>query len=246
MPDKPAMPLASRERPVADARELDVAKAIQQIETHLAANPEDGRGHEVVAPVYMRMGRYADAVRAFSVALRVLGPNAGRHTNLGEALVYQANGIVTAEARAAFEAAAGLDPKLVKVRFFLALAAQQDGDKAKAVMLLSALRDDLVDGDLKDEIGKQLAELGAMPEGGAAVAALPPPEQQQAIRSMVEGLAQRLATSGGTAEEWARLIRALIVLNERERAQAILTEARQKFAADPEALKRIDEAGRAP
>ncbi len=63
---------------------------------------------------------------------------------------------------------------------------------------------------------------------------------------MVEGLAQRLATSGGSAEEWARLIRALTVLKENDRAQTILAEARQRFAAEPEALKRIEEAGRAP
>ena len=65
-----------------------------------------------------------------------------------------------------------------------------------------------------------------------------------AIRSMVEGLAQRLAASGGSAEDWARLIRALTVLKEIDRAKLILAEARQKFAAEPEQLQRIEDAGK--
>jgi cytochrome c-type biogenesis protein CcmH len=60
----------------------------------------------------------------------------------------------------------------------------------------------------------------------------------------VEGLAQRLASSGGSAEEWARLIRALAVLNETDRAKLILGEARQKFAAQPDDLRRIEEAAK--
>ena len=75
----------------------------RQIETHLAKNPDDGRGHEVVAPVYMRLNRHADAVRAYSAVIRLLGPSAERHASLGEALVFQGGGIVTAEAKAAFE-----------------------------------------------------------------------------------------------------------------------------------------------
>jgi cytochrome c-type biogenesis protein CcmH len=245
VPDMPSFPLASRqpEKPAAP-QDVNVVAALQQIETHLAKNPDDGRGHEVVGPVYLRLGRHADAARAFAAALRLLGPTADRHANLGEALVFGGNGIVTAESRAAFEAASALDAGHIKSRFFLALAAQQEGDKTKAAALLSALRSDLPDGDLKLEIGKQLAELGALPKGGEVIAALPAEDQMAAIRSMVEGLAQRLASTGGSAEEWARLIRALTVLKETERARMILTEARQKFAAQPDDLRRIEDAGK--
>jgi cytochrome c-type biogenesis protein CcmH len=245
LPDMPSFPLASREpdKPLA-AQDVNVVAALQQIETHLAKNPDDGRGHEVVGPVYLRLGRHADAARAFAAALRLLGPTADRHANLGEALVFEGNGVVTAEARVAFEAAAALDAKHIKSRFFLALAAQQEGDKPKAVELLSALGNDLPDGDLKAEIGKQLAELGALPKGSGMIAALPAEDQAAAIRSMVEGLAQRLASTGGSAEEWARLIRALTVLKETDRARMILAEARQKFAAQPDDLRRIEDAGK--
>jgi len=246
-PEQPSMPLASRERPAPDLPQpTDVLAAVQQIETHLARNPDDGRGHEVVAPIYLRLGRHGDAVSAFSSALRLLGPTADRHANLGEAMLFQSDGIVTAAARSAFEDAAALDPRHAKARFFLALAAQQEGDAPKAARLLADLRGDLPDGDLKSEIDRQIARLGGAPAGGAAIAALPDQERQAAIRTMVEGLASRLAVGGGTADDWAKLIRALTVLKEADRAQAILAEARQKFAADPEGLKRIEAAGREP
>jgi cytochrome c-type biogenesis protein CcmH len=244
-PDMPGFALASRERaPPAANAQVDMASALQQIEAHLQKNPDDGRGHEVIAPVYLRMGRAQDAVRAYSAALRLLGPTAERHASLGEAMVFAAEGVVTADAKLSFAAALALDSGHVKSRFFTALSAEQDGDRPKAVSLLQALREDLPEGELKAEIGRQLAGLGAVPKGGEAITALPAGEQQQAIRTMVEGLAQRLATGGGPAADWARLIRALAVLGERDRAGAILAEARQKFAANPAELKEIEDAGR--
>ena len=52
---------------------MDLAAAIAKIEAHLAQHPDDGRGYEVLAPVYLRIGRANDAVRAASEALRLLG-----------------------------------------------------------------------------------------------------------------------------------------------------------------------------
>jgi len=64
-------------------------------------------------------------------------------------------------------------------------------------------------------------------------------DQQAQIRGMVEGLAARLASDGGSADEWARLVRALIVLGETDRARAIATEAESVFASQPDALALI-------
>jgi cytochrome c-type biogenesis protein CcmH len=244
-PDVPGFALASRAKPQpAASGQADVSGAIQQIEAHLQKNPEDGRGHEVIAPVYLRMGRAADAARSYAAALRILGPSAERHASLGEALVFQGEGVVTAEAKRAFAAALALDAGHVKARFFTALAAEQDGDRAQAAELLAGLQKDLPEGELKAEITRQLATLSGAPKGGEAIAGLPQDEQRQAIRSMVEGLAARLAASGGPAADWARLIRALTVLGERERAAAILAEARQTFATKPAELKAIEDAAK--
>lgn len=62
------------------------------------------------------------------------------------------------------------------------------------------------------------------------------------IQDMVDRLQQRLATQGGSPEEWARLIAALAMLDQRDQATAILTEARQRFGSAPDALAPIERA----
>lgn len=69
-----------------------------QVEAYLERNPQDGRGWEVLAPVYSLLGRFDDAVKARRNALRLLGVSSEREADLGEALVAAANGIVTAGA----------------------------------------------------------------------------------------------------------------------------------------------------
>ena len=59
------------------------------------------------------------------------------------------------------------------------------------------------------------------------------------IRGMVAQLSDRLATEGGSPEEWARLIGAYGVLEERGKAQEIYKEALQVFAEDEQALALI-------
>ena len=115
------------------AARQSVESLVARVEAHLAQNPEDGRGWEILAPVYMRLDRYSDAVTAWRNTLRLLGENAERDANLGEALTAEANGVVTAEAKADFVRAASLDQTLVSARFYLGLVAEQDGRKEEAV-----------------------------------------------------------------------------------------------------------------
>jgi cytochrome c-type biogenesis protein CcmH len=73
---------------------------------------------------------------------------------------------------------------------------------------------------------------------------LDPEERAAMIGGMVEGLSARLAASGGPAEDWARLIAALGVLGEHDRARAIWAEAQRLFADQPDGLARIEAAAR--
>ena len=66
-------------------------------------------------------------------------------------------------------------------------------------------------------------------------AAMTPQERMQMIEGMVSSLSDRLATEGGPATEWARLITALSVLGRQEDARAVLVDARATFADDPTA-----------
>ena len=65
-------------------------------------------------------------------------------------------------------------------------------------------------------------------------------EQQQMVRGMVERLATRLAQSGGSAEEWARLIRAYSVLHENDKAKETLVAARAALGSDAAAVANLD------
>jgi len=60
------------------------------------------------------------------------------------------------------------------------------------------------------------------------------------IASMVSGLASRLEAQGGTAEEWARLMRSYAVLGQRDKAAIAAKRAREALAQDDTALRTID------
>ncbi|WP_368072340.1 tetratricopeptide repeat protein, partial [Leisingera sp. JC1] len=81
---------------------------------------------------------------------------------------------------------------------------------------------------------------GPSAEDMAGASELTPEEQQEMIRGMVTRLSDRLATEGGSAEEWARLIGALSVLGETERARTVYDEARSAFESDAEALALLE------
>ncbi|MBB5754329.1 c-type cytochrome biogenesis protein CcmI [Prosthecomicrobium pneumaticum] len=132
-PDMPDQPLAARPVP------NDPAVMLARVEQHLAEDPNDARGWELVGPVYLRIGRYADAARAFENAGRLLGPDAEREAMRGEALYHAAGEKLSPEAKAAFDAALALDPKQDRARFFLALGLGAAGARDDAIAAWKAL-----------------------------------------------------------------------------------------------------------
>ena len=76
----------------------------------------------------------------------------------------------------------------------------------------------------------------------AAAAQMNPDQQNQMIRTMVARLADKLKQDGSDVAEWERLLRAYMVLGERDKAQAAAADARKALAGDPDKLRRLDEA----
>jgi cytochrome c-type biogenesis protein CcmH len=122
-PGLPDLPLAARL--ALPPGQQDVGMLVHRIEMHLAQNPDDARGWELLAPVYLRLGRADDAVKARERVLQLEGSNAAREADLGEALAMAAGGAVTQEARAAFERALKHDAANTKAKFYLDFAARQ-------------------------------------------------------------------------------------------------------------------------
>ncbi len=110
-----------------------IEQTVAEVEKYLEANPKNGRGWELLAPVYLRLGRFDDAVRARRNALEIFGPDAARLGDLGEAIVVASNGAVIPEAKGLFERANAADPEDVMAQYYLGLSAKQEGRRDEAV-----------------------------------------------------------------------------------------------------------------
>jgi len=76
----------------------------------------------------------------------------------------------------------------------------------------------------------------------AAAAQMKPEDQSQMIRGMVARLADKLKQDGSDVDGWQRLLRAYMVLGEKDRATAAAADARRALASDPAKLHQLDEA----
>lgn len=248
-PFLPAQPLAARVATLPAKRTIDILVA--QLESDLERNPNDGKRWEEIGRLYIQIERFNDAVGAWRNALRILGESAERQSDLGESVMAAANGIVTVDAQAAFERAVALDPNMMSARFFLGVAAEQDGRRDEAAkiwrnMIAAAPAGapwlELVRGALarvEGEIAKAAA--GPSTEDMEAAAKLTPGQQTDMIRSMVNRLAGRLKENSSDLDGWLKLVRAYTMLGERDKANAAVSDARRALAHDPDKLRRIDE-----
>ena len=247
-PEYPDQPLVARAIPAENA---DVATLLAAVEARLAAAPDDGAGWDVIAPVYLRLGRSADAVTAYSNAIRLLGASAVRETGLGEAITALAGGRVTPEARTAFERAQAIAPDDPRLAFYLALALQQEGRTEEARAAWQAmLAGAPADAPWLSVVREQLAALdmpdmpGPSQEDVEAAASLPPEDRAAMIEGMVASLAARLEADGSDPAGWARLVRSYMVLGRPDDARAALADARVALAGDGEGLAAVEAAAR--
>ena len=239
-------PLAGRTR-AADANQ-PVDNLVAQVEAHLEKNPTDGRGWSVLAPVLVRLGRYDDAVRALRNSITYNGDSAERRSDLGEALMGSAGGVVTTEAKAEFERAIAQNPDEPKAGYFLGLAAEQDGRSTDAAAIWRAMLAKAA----PDAAWRPLVQAALVRVGGPAPPALSNETMAAAkdmneadsgamIRGMVDRLATRLKQNGDDVEGWLRLVRAYMVMGNRDKAVGASSDARQAVANDAERLRQLNE-----
>ena len=224
---------------------------MDKLRSAVAANPEDIRGQELLARNEAALGNFAAAAAAQSqvIALKTPADTAEDHAALAELKIIAAAGIVTPEAESALTEALRRDPQNGTARYYSGLLLAQTGRPDMAFKLWRGLLEGSQPGDpwvppLRAQI-EELAwlagvkydlppETAAAPTGPTtadmqAAADMSPEERKAMIESMVEGLNTRLATEGGTAAEWARLIGALGILGQTDRARAIHAEALTRF-----------------
>jgi cytochrome c-type biogenesis protein CcmH len=246
-------PLAARIENPGD----DINLLITKVERHLADNPDDGNGWNVLAPVYFRVGRLDDAELAYRNAIRLLGPDPERLNGFGETLVTRNDGIVTADAAQAFEAARKMAPDNPRADYYLALALEQGGRRAEALKAFQEIAAaspanapwmELINRHIAtNSAGLPLANAPAVapaapanpsapgnPTAGDIAAAqdMSEGDRSQMIRGMVESLDQKLKDDPNNFEGWMRLVRSYAMLKDKARAEAALQDGLKAFPAD--------------
>ena len=260
-PGLPGRPFA--ESPAAGrAAAHDIADSVARLRARLEAAPADVDGWLLLGRAYVLLQRYGEAADALRRAADLAADDPEIAALLGEALVWAADGTVTAEAVRVFEAVLAARPAHPAARFHLALAHAQAGRIRRAYDMWRALaaeapaeapwRADLAAlirqaAAALGEADASLPGAGAAPRGptaeeAAAAAEMAPEDRAAMIRAMVEGLARRLADAPDDLAGWRRLARSWRVLGEAAKAAraelfvAVLEARDSAGAAAPDPL----------
>lgn len=232
--------------PGADQR-AEVERMVARIRERLAEDPRNAEGWRLLGRTTSALGDWNAAIEAYQRALNLGDSTADTKAALGEVLVARANGTVIPAARQAFLEALSVEPGHGMSRYYLALAAGQDGKPLDGIEALRALAAEIpTDSPVRVEIARQVAALAAQagiappalsssaepaPAPGPdqatieAAANLPAADRAQMIRAMVARLAERLEANPDDVEGWLRLGRSRMVLGEKEAAADALERA---------------------
>ena len=246
-------------------------RLIEQLRAAVAERPRDLQGAQLLARNEAVLGNFTEAYKAQGRVLSILGDRATAddYVDYADMMVLAAGGYVSPQAEAALRAALTRDPQSGPARYYVGLIQAQTGRPDNAFRTWeAALRDAPPEGGawvqaIRAQIEDMARHAGVSytlpPEGATAPAApmrgptaedidnaqsMTGEERMQMIRGMVTNLSDRLATQGGPAPDWARLIGALGVLGETGQARAIWQEAREVFWDSPEGLEQVDAAAR--
>ncbi|MGX0975139.1 cytochrome c-type biogenesis protein CcmH [Roseovarius sp. MBR-51] len=243
----------------------DYLKLIEQLRKTVAERPEDQQGLRFLVRSEAALGNMVAARTAQQRLIAVKGATAtaADHAMLADLMINASGGYVSSEAEQVLRAALEKDGREPSARFYLGLYMMQVDRPDAAFRLWEALLDESTpEAPWVPAIRAQIEDLAARagvrytlpPEEGApgptaadiaAAQDMDPEAQQEMIRGMVAGLAERLATQGGTEQDWARLISAYGVLGEQDKAQEIWAEAQAVFADEPERLALVRAAANA-
>jgi cytochrome c-type biogenesis protein CcmH len=271
--ERPTQSEAEAHVPPSPPIEVDESygQLIEKLRQATAERNDDAEGFALLArhEAALRNFQAAYTAKLRYIELRAGDLEAFDHGEAAELMIMAANGYVSPEAEEQLNRALARDPGHGPSRYYWGVMQEQLG---RPDLTFRVWRETLdmgpADAPWNMAIAEQIQDVAwraginyeppasAPPSAAAPALAGPSAEdmeaaseldagdRQEMIRGMVEGLAERLATEGGSAAEWAQLISALTVLGEAGRAMTILGEAQEKFAADPEALKTVEAAAR--
>lgn len=246
--------------PPPDARYADLVARLREA---VAAKPEDLTGLRLLVRNEAALGNYSAAAEAQAKIIALTGAEATAedYAGLADLWVLATDGYVSPEAETAAEAALARDPENGTARFYLGLMWAQTGRPDRAFGFWRGLLDEGPEeapwiAPIRDQIGMLAAAAGVNytpppPPGAlkgptaadmAAAGEMSAEDRMGMIRGMVEQLSGRLASDGGSVEEWSRLISSLGVLGEKDRAKAAWDAAQKAFEGQEAALDTLRQA----
>lgn len=244
----------------------DYIDLVEKLRVAVSQRPNDLQGAALLATHEMRLGNAprAHAAQARVIALKGDQATAEDYAQYADMLVIAAGGYVSPQAEGALAAALQKDPQNGVARYYTGLMMMQIGRPDVAFRAWATLlQDSPANAAWVDPIRAQIEELafragveyelpplkeaalsGPTREDVENAAELSAQDRQEMIKGMVNQLSERLATEGGSPEEWARLLSALGVLGDEDRAALIWQNAKEVFAQSPEALAIVRKAAR--
>ncbi|SLN45936.1 hypothetical protein TRL7639_02496 [Falsiruegeria litorea R37] len=265
--NRPDQARAEERMPAIPKPEIDpgYAKLIEQLRETVKKRPDDLQGQILLAQHEANSGNHKAAYEAKARVIEILGDQASAqdYAEQAEMMILAAGGYVSPQAEAVLETALERDPTHGPARYYYGLSLSQTGRPDIAFRIweetlrespsdapwVPAIRSQIVDLAFRAGVDYRLPETaglaGPSAEDIQAAGDMNAEEVQDMARGMVERLSERLANEGGSPPEWARLIQALGVLGDTDRARAIYDEAQQVFGNDANAVALLQAAAQA-
>lgn len=241
---------------------------MDKLRVAVAGRPDDLRGQELLARNEAGLGNYIAAYRAQAqvITIKADAATADDFATLAELQILAASGYVSPEAEKALTEALRRDAKNGLAQYYSGLMLAQIGRPDTAFQIWRGL---LENSSVQDPwfapLQAQIAGLASFagvhytPPGASTAPMMPGPgeadmaaaadmsdaDRQAMIEGMVGKLSSRLATEGGSAQEWARLIGAYGVLKKPEEAKAAWAKAQTTFSNSPDDLATVRAAAEA-
>lgn len=237
----------------------DYLEMVDQLRKIVPTRPEDQAGWRLLARHEAALTNYSQAAAAQAHLVEIQGQNVPVEDleHLADYMVAATAGLVTPEAEQVLDQIWKRDRENIAVNYYLGLMFAQIDRPDQAFKFWryvvengteEQIHVDLAKGQIEDAAWRAGVEYtlprasglpGPTAEQMSDAANMSAEDQGNMIQGMVTRLMDRLASEGGTPEEWARLINALGVLGDKDRALAIWTEAQGVFAGNTDALSQI-------
>ncbi len=244
-----------------DPRYVELVNKLRNV---LKDRPDDLVGHRMLADNLAQLGQYIEARKAQDEVMRILGDKAtaNDYATWAEIMIVAADYYVSPTAETALAKALQLDSENARARYYAGIVMLQRGEPARTYDIWNQLlKDGPADAPwinvIKSQIDAVAAQAGITPVSPRpsttlgptasdvqAAGQMTPEERMNFIRDRVKSLSDRLASQGGSADEWAQLIKSLGVLGETDKATAVWKEAQGVFANDAAGLDTVTQAAK--